>query len=291
MKKAKMAIGSPDVGAIKFLLFTLTSMLGKLIPLSFPLFALSDYRLVYKIQKGTTFHMEDGFEGAKSTKHYWVTLQFILYMECLMIVVLGLIFMLYLSLNYIGSELDNLMNFNRYYTAWFFQITSIVFAVIAIYNIGLSFAPVVYIVSNQDEPNLSEALKDARKMMTPQAKMKLIEIHFLHVVRFLPKLLIGAALAYYAVMNFQVILYLIVIIVVSIALLFSLPKYLLSIRISSVHLFDSWMEGIAYTSLFDGTNQSDYNQRIQKEEVLLKLFEDITPTVEGPTTVEVKEGL
>lgn len=289
--KSKEAISDPKIGNLKFIIFTITSFIGKLLFLSFPLFALSEYHFIEQIKQAKPCSLEDAFEGAASPKKYWITCQFALIFQGLILTLGLIIFGISLGLDSIGAELDNIMNFNRYYTAWIFQWGAIVIGLILVYQVSLSYAPVVYLIYTNEDITLSEALKESQLMMTGTAKRRLMGIHLTHLVRFMIKAVLGGGLVVAAYFGIPSIFFTLILVLVSIWLLYGVPRLLLSIRISSASLYDALLENASYESLFDASRNKVNPNRIRKEEVLFKLFEDLQPNVTLKPALQEKEGL
>ena len=291
MTKSKLAIKETNIGFVKYFMFTITSWIGKLMFLSFPLFALSEYHLIEQIKQAKPCSLEDAFEGAASFKKYWITCQFALIYQGLILTLALIIWGLTFGLDRIGAQLDDIMNFNRYYTAWVFQWGAIILGVIGVYQISIMYAPVVYLIYTHEDMTLSEALKESQLMMTGSAKRQLMGIHLSHLSLFMIKVALGGGLlaaAYYGIPRFFFIL---ILVIVSVWLLTGIPRLLLSVRLSSVALYDTLLENASYESLFDASRNKVNPNRIRKEEVLIKLFEDLSPNVTLKPAIQEKEGL
>lgn len=291
MTKSKLAIRETNIGFFKFLIFTFTAWIGKLLFFSFPLFSLTEYHLADQIKQDKPCSLEDAFEGAASPKKYWTTFQFAVVFQGVMITLGLLIWGVYVGLDFVGAELDNIMNFNRYYTAWVFQWTSIVIGIFLVYRFSLTYAPVVYLIYTHDDMSLSQALKASQLIMTPTAKRQLVTIHIEHVIRFLIKAAFGAGLVVMANYGLPQFFFIIIMIIVSIGLLYGIPRLLLSVRLSSVALYDILLENASYETLFDASRNQVNPNRIRKEEVLLKLFDELSPNVTLKPAIQEKEGI
>lgn len=275
MKEAKAAIKNSDVGFLKYLLFTVTSVIGKLFFFSFPLFALADYEIVNLIRTKKPVSIEAAFADSKSMPKYWKTMLYTLMVQ-LSLIATALVFIgLMFGLSYLGKIFDESAGFARYYTVFFVQLGCVILLIVSVIQIALYFAPTLYLIQSHPDMELTEALNQSVKLLSRNGKKQLLIAFFQHFIRFIVLTAISTLVVYFVYNVFVRTFFVIVTIPLAILVLLSIPRLLLSYRITTTKIYDKLLEEATYANLFETEQIAPLSSNIRKEELLTALFDEI----------------
>lgn len=277
---------------LKFFGFSMSTLIGKLLVVGFPLFALAEFHIVSQIQKTKHFDLESAFEDSQSGKKFWTTALCALLGQIIVIAGGLLIFLLYLGLKAVGSQMDYSFRFNRFFTVFFFGLFCILLFALLVVWVSLYFDPVVFLIQSNGDMGISEALRQARAVMTPVGRGKLfwMRIYYLIAITVVAGLGYGAFYLWYAVLpTFWGVGLLAVLF--CLLLLLTMSRILLSERIACVKLFSDLVEEAAFQNFFVSKPEESLQGKIRKEQILATLFEEtITEIVEKPQGMK-EEGV
>lgn len=268
MHDSKSALHNQKPLFFKYFLFVLTSFLGKLFFITYPLFALADIRIAKSIEETGKFELEKSFEDSNLIKTVWTTMLFILLKTLILIsgtiILSGLTFML----ASFGTTIDSMTTLKGNYMTYFFGSLGVIAIVVFIIMVNLYLGPATYIIQSNDDVGISDVFTKSIEIMNKNGKSTLLLIKIFHLLRFLINLIVCIGLIWVIHIFSNPLIETFCIIILSIVLLLTLPRIVLSNKISSYSLFKK------LTDKEDILNNST-KIKVKKEELLVTLFDDL----------------
>ncbi|MFW5913534.1 MAG: hypothetical protein ACOCSM_00585 [Bacillota bacterium] len=276
LKASKHALRQKNESTLKYKVFSLASLLGKRFFVSYPLFALADYRLAGQIEDAEAMDMDKAFEDSGDTEKYVSVAQLALLSQVILLTGLAIIGGVAYGFIHLGARIDQLLEFERYYMVFAFQILSGCVFIGFLIKKAMYFGPVAYLIQSGEAGSLSEALSHGASFMTPSGKAKLTYLHVYHLGRVLVYAITAFLVAYAALATLPAFLFIAITIGVGILFLRSLPRVMLSHKLSTMRLFSDQSKEMAYESLLERETSSGSNGKISKEETLIGLFDELS---------------
>jgi len=294
LSESKEALRADKFNFIKYLMFTVTSIIGKLFFFSFPLFKLSEYHIVHQIKESQTINFEDAFEDSSQVKTYWTMMLFGLIKLFILLTGLVLISALAYGLIALGTAMDTYELRYQHNFILFFQVVSVILYVIFLFCNSLIYAPVGFLIQSHPEMGLREALSQSKVIFNAYGRGKLFVIRIRLLLRFIAYIVLASAVGLISYIWLTPYYFIGIVIILSILLLQSLPRILLSNQIASTRLYLDLIEDSAYQSLFEANPSPLFDNGLRKEDLLSSLFDEVfenetvSEPVEEPALVEAK---
>jgi len=277
---------------MRFVLFSLTAIVGKMTFIGLPLFSFAEYKAANQIETDRTVDLNQSFSDTKSVNKYWLALLYALLKGTIIVTVFLIILGLYYGLNLMGVSIDDYLDLERYYSVMIVQVICISLLLVSVSFIHVYFGPVMYLISISDDNGLNEILTQNHKMMTKNNGLfKLMYIWIFFLIRFIVLVAFLSLLGYFAFQYFYDHFFIMTLIIFSLVVFVILPRILVMNRLSSIKLFEHMLENAAYESLFNDEGTTTIVNRIRKEDVLSALFDEIIvePATEVVEQDEVEE--
>lgn len=273
LKESKTSGQKKKKKTAKHFIYALSSMLGKRFFLSYPLFALADYHMADQIEKTETIDFEKAFEDCKSNGKYWSSVQFSLLKQLILVVGVLLLGLIAYGLSNLGNILDVAYDFQSNYAEFTFLVLGATSIFMFIIMLNVHFGSVMYFIQSEDV-GLSEALQKNARIMTKIARTKLLYINLYYLTRFAAYTALSVWVIYWVSSEFTTSWLIITAVVFLVLLLASIPRLILSHRISSASLFKDMIVETAYVNLEEDAEDSALSEKISKETLLASLFEE-----------------
>ena len=275
MRDSKYVIGAGKGIFFKYFIFSMSSLIGKLFFLSYPLFALGDYHIIKQIEEGKKISLEDAFEDSNVGKKYWTTTHFALVNHIIFLIGMIIIAGLSFGLIQMGYTLDRYFRFDQGYTVFVSQIISGCIFIVFIIQKQLYFGPVTYLIQSNEDNGLSDTLRQSALIMTNYGKVKLLYIYLYYVIRLLIYGFVSVLLSYGAYVLLPDFWFVFVTILLGVNLLKSMTKIMLAHKISSSKLFVDLIKEATYKSLGDQNRYKVFENKVSKKDILITLFEEM----------------
>lgn len=258
----------------KYCLFLLTSILGKLLFFTYPLYALAEVRIVKTINETGSFEVEKSFEDANSIKKVWTTILY--YLVKGLIYLSGIIILsgfTYLLI-YLGKTIDEMTTLKKYYVMFAFGIIGGILILLFIIMVHLLFAPATYLIQKYDDIGISDVISKSISIMSRKGKMKLFLIEIMHLLYFLLFASIFLGILWFFESIFLPLVVIFCSIIFAIILLIMIPKIILSNKIASICLIEELVNEEAYEDSLNNHDRQKSNIKVKKEDLLISLFDN-----------------
>ncbi|MFW5895030.1 MAG: hypothetical protein ACOCU0_03775 [Bacillota bacterium] len=276
LRDSKNALKENREQTLKFNVFSLSSLLAKRFFLSFPLFALAEYNLANQLRANKNMDMDTAFEDSEDRGKYSAAAQLALLTQTIFITGVLILGGLAYGFIHLGFIMDRFFEFDRYYTAFIFQILSGGVFIAFILKLNTYFGPAVYMIQSGEAKGLQDALRQGARYMSKTGRVKLTYIHVYHLGRFLVYAIVAFLLIYGAFSILSVFSAIATTIAVGIVFLMAMPRVMLSHRISTTHLLSDLITENVYESLLVKENTEGTNASISKEQTLMALFDELS---------------
>ena len=270
-KTARMKSGTRGITMV---FYTLCSLASKLFVFTYPLFALADYHIAGQINDTNSMDLNDAFKDSGYIKKYRSAIQYAWLSTLVLFMGVLLIGLLSLGTIQLGFALDEFFGFPLYYFGLFFQILGIGLLVAFIFAKNMYFAPVVFLIQSRTM-TLSEALRQSSIIMSDAGRLKFFHIQLYHLGKFILYLLVASAIVYGVFLLEMMPLLIVTLIVMAVLLLKALPNIVLSNNVAKTRLFSDLIHETSFVDVTDDASVEAITKQLRKEDVLLKLFDDI----------------
>ncbi len=286
-KEAKTLLKGTRRHYLKYFVFTLSAIIGKLFFLSHPLFSLTEYKLINEALRGNDIDLEKALIDSTKQKKFWTAVQFVLIDQVIFIVGLILIGLIALISVQLGFLLDISLNFNQpFLFITFITLNIILFLVFILYK-SVYFGPVLFFIQNEESALLHEAFSKAALVMKSGNKLKLLHIKLIYLFKFSLYLALSIAVAYYTFELLTFLWGLIVTLILTVLILRLLPKMVFSHGFATSKFFNDLQNEVAIELAYDPVALVKDTSTLKKEEILLTLFD----TVSTPFKEEKEETI
>jgi len=269
-KKAKLFLKQNIWVFFQYGLFCLSALIGKLFCFSYPLFALAELRLSTKIIEEDQIGLDNIYADASDIKKVWHS-TIVLAVKLNYLIVGAILFGgLTYGFSVLGKRLDNTF-FRYYYLLPFFIWAGAIGFVIYLLIVVVNFSLTNFLIQQFDDMNISKILEQSKKLMNKKAKITLLLIFLVHVVKAMISFSICILLPYFIFIDVKAEGFIIVMMIASVLFLFTLPRIILSYQLASTSLFqDLLKEGYINLELSEGDLKA--HGKALKEQLLKTLF-------------------
>ncbi|MDE7161200.1 MAG: hypothetical protein K2N65_00410 [Anaeroplasmataceae bacterium] len=177
-KIAKDTFSKDKKNYLKYYLFLIASLIGRLSIVTMPIFNLANVRLIRNVKKNRNVELLNSFEGAENPKKWWRTL--VTNSLWLTIVFAGVVIIILCAVQTIPF-LMSIQTSPIVYTVFALLILIVTTIVITVYSLlaSLYFLPVNYILDQYPDLSSSMVLKTSFSSMSKDGKGTYIGIAFL----------------------------------------------------------------------------------------------------------------
>lgn len=266
------ALHKSKVGFMRYFFYSMTAIIGKLSFIGTPLFMVSDEAVINQIEDQASFQLEGVLDEAKQHQKYYTLLQMVLLKRLLMVVGFGLIALMTTGFVMFSMALDSYLDFDRYYIAFFFQLTGGILLVLYPLMVMIQFQGIRYLIIDKGL-SLSDAAKENKQILSKSAQFKLGVIYLMYLLGLLLfiGLLVGLGFVAYVEL-FTYAFYLVVTLMVTLALLL-LPRWQLALLVTTRMVYMDFLDANYYQTLVN--NHKSSADKLRKEAVLNSLFDEV----------------
>lgn len=256
---------------LKYSIFLLSSLLGSLTLIAYPIFELANIRIARSVVENGRFKVEDAFEDSNSLKKLWVTgLGKIVGLFALLSGI-ALIGGLGFALMNVGLQIDLITSLRAYYFYPTFIGLSGALLIIYVLCVLTYFGPLSHIIQ-KDDVGLADGMKKSVSIMNFNGAVKLIVIYLVHILYLAIRLAIAYGIIYYLSTIIIYEVHNLVIIAFAVIVLLGFPRAVLSLTIARTSLYDDLIEEHKYFELIGSKKQQLLEE--EKELLLNSLFDE-----------------
>lgn len=271
-----------------YVFYTLISLVGKLLGLTYPVFTFSDLRISENIIK-ENYNFDGFLDDSNETKKIWQVLIFSFIK--LILIAIGVIATVYgyFYLSKLGMRMDEILQFDYYYLKLTFEIIIIVIGSVYVLFVLAKLFPGIFLLQQYKNVGLSEAIIDGIKMTDMHFNVKLALIYVGHIMK---TILFGGILyllGFVVLINMNYTIFAIIAIALFILFIFSLPKFVLALNISVFQLLSDTAKAFYLNEQITEGHTSE--EMFTREELLSVLFSKLPSTEdtsEAASSVENK---
>ena len=276
------------INFLKYMIFNLASMIGKLFPLSFPLFTSADYHITKTFDETNKFDLIQAFDTDQSSHRYWLCVKIALLN--MVITITGLLFIGSLSFGLIvlGIQLDD-----RFLSNWtlFFQIICGIILIVFLIAKHLYFAPVFYLLNDKQATSIAEIIQLRTKFVNTHTSKKLLHFIFDFMLKTFGLTLLLTGLLILSYSRFWIYWATFNTIIASLVFIVLLTRFMLVHRIAITSLLSDTLKEFEIVNDSE-SHEKDLDKPINKElteELLMYFFDEITEMKQQSPHVERSE--
>ena len=268
------AISNQKTLYVMYCFYLLTSFLGRLILITYPLFALADIRIAKTALETGSFEVEKSFEDSNSIKKVWTTILYFMLKSLFLVSGIIILCGVTIVLVYLGHIFDAMTSLNYNLMMYILGAPAVLTMLVFILIVNLYFGPATYIIQSHHDIGISDVISKTVSMMRKKAKMTLLLIGVFHWFRYIIYVIICWGLMYLINLMFSTLVVYFFGVIFIIYLLLKLPKILLSKKIASVSLFKDLSNEEDYQALVGNQDPDQVKTILKKEDLLVSLFDE-----------------
>lgn len=277
---SKIAWSQNRKARLRYVFYSMASLIGKLFFLSFPLFALGDYHIVNQIKEKRDWSFFDAFEDSHDQNKYSATVKYALLYHVLFVTGMIIIAALSFLLLQVAHTIDASLGFDRHYIVFVARVLSGSLVVVFLFSLKIQLGPALYLIQSSKDLSLSDALKSSALILERHGKIKLFHVQLFYMFRVVPLGMLYGSLAYWSYEALSGNYFLIITALLVFFFLKVVSKNVLSYHISVSNLYNDLVKEQAYGSLNEQQTEQIIGTRVPKKEVLMTLFDGV-PVPEG----------
>ncbi|CCV64411.1 hypothetical protein BN85408340 [Alteracholeplasma palmae J233] len=236
MKETRKAFKTNRASFYSYLTYVLSMIISMASVFLYPLFALSEVKIVKMMEEDNQFSVESSFSNTDKPNKYWTALGYFAVKLLRSIVTTGIFVGLIFLFKELGFQIDILLEFEKEYVTFIFTLITAIVGLIVLVRQNLLMAPIFYIIATENT-SMSQAYSKGIEVMKKRGKTKLLLIQIISLIRaaFYIGFFVGFLMIGKEYLETELLVSLTVIFILM--LIFILPKIWLAYKVSSITHF------------------------------------------------------